>query len=196
MKIIATLNPEGVTDDEASHFDVRTAVRGIVYDEDHVIAVLNVSKQTYHKLPGGGMEEGEDAFTALKRECREELGCAIEICDEVGQIIEYRKKFKLKQISSCYTAKVIGEKGKPNFTQEELDNGFQVQWMPIERALDVLKSDEPLDEEGRMYIVPRDIAFIRVAKVNGSDDLKKVADEIAPSVEEDGVAKVIEKLLN
>lgn len=36
----------------------------------------------------------------------------------------------------------------------------------------------------------------RVAMVNGSEDLKKVADEIAPSAEEDGVAEVLETIFN
>lgn len=160
MNLIKIINPENATQEEISGFKVRTAVRAVVYDKDNNVAVLNVSKQNYHKLPGGGVEEGEDVYTALKRECREELGCNIEIFGEVGQIIEYRKTFRLKQISPCYLAKVIGEKGSPSFTQEEADDGFQIRWLPIKEAILLMNSDRPLNDEGKLYIVPRDKIFL------------------------------------
>lgn len=84
MELIKILNPENASEQEVVKFKVRTAVRAVVYDKDNNIAVLNVSKQYYYKLPGGGVEEGEDIPMALKRECREELGCDIKIHSEVG----------------------------------------------------------------------------------------------------------------
>lgn len=83
MKLIQTLNPEGVTEEEAASYRIRTTVRAIVYDKDGDIAVLNVSKWKYHKLPGGGVNDGEDVNGALKRECREELGCEIDMYNEL-----------------------------------------------------------------------------------------------------------------
>lgn len=164
MKVIKTLNPENAADDEVAKFSVREAVRAVVYDQDDNVAVLNVSKQNYHKLPGGGVEEGEDVDTALKRECQEELGCEIEIVGELGQIIEYRKMFHLKQISPCYLAKVVGKKEKPSFTEEEMKDDFQIKWLAIEKAIKLLDSDRPLNDEGRLYIVSRDRTFLEAAK--------------------------------
>lgn len=163
MKFLTTLNPEDATAEEVARFRIRTAVRAIVYDEDNNIAILHVSKQNYHKLPGGGVEEGEDIYRALKRECQEELGCNIEIVGEIGELVEYRKIFQLKQISPCYLAKVVGEKGEPDFTPEELADRFQIKWVSAEKALAILNSDNPLSDEGRWYIVPRDLAFIKEA---------------------------------
>jgi len=164
MKLIKILNPENASEDEVAKFAVRNAVRAIVYDRDGNIGILNVSRQNYHKLPGGGVEEGEDIYGALRRECKEELGCDIEINGEVGRIIEYRKTLQLKQISPCYVARVIGEKGEPSFTQEETEDGFEIQWVPIEKAVLILASDQPLNDEGRFYIVPRDVAFLEAAR--------------------------------
>lgn len=163
MKFITTLNPENVSEEEVVKFKVREAARVIVYDKDGNVAVLNVTKQNYHKLPGGGVEPGEDFQTALKRECQEELGCNVEIYGEVGQIIEYRKIFHIKQISPCYLARVIGEKGQPSFTKEEAEEGFQTQWLPLEKAIILLSLDRPLNDEGRLYIVPRDKTFLEMA---------------------------------
>ncbi len=164
MKFITILNPENASEEEVAKFEVREAVRAIVYDKDGNVAILNVSKQNYHKLPGGGVEKGEELYGALKRECQEELGCDIEIYGEVGQIIEYRKMFSLKQISPCYFAKVVGEKGKPAFTQEETEDGFQIQWLPLEKAILLLNSDKPKNKEGRLYIVPRDRTFLEITQ--------------------------------
>lgn len=163
MRVVKILNPEKASDDEVARFRVREAVRAVVYDQDGNVAVLNVSQQNYHKLPGGGVEQGEDISSALKRECQEELGCDIEIVGEVGQIVEYRKMFQLKQISSCYLAKVVGVKGNPSFTPEEIGDGFQIKWLPLEKAVMLLDSDQPLNDEGRLYIVPRDRAFLETA---------------------------------
>lgn len=159
MKLLKILNPENASEAEMSKFDVRQAVRGIVYDANGNIAVLHVTRLSYHKLPGGGSENGEDPHATLKRECLEELGCNIEITGEVGQITEYRKMFQIKQLSPCYTAQVVGEKGRPSFTKEEIDNGFKILWVPIEQALHLLRSDHPSHEAG-LYIVPREIVFL------------------------------------
>ena len=78
-------------------------------------------------------------------------------------MVEYRKKFSLKQISYCYLAKVIGAKGNPSFTQEELDDGFEVSWLPLKRAIEVLSSDKPIVYEGG-FIVVRDKAFLEAVK--------------------------------
>ncbi len=165
MQLIKTLNPEDATEQEIASFKTRTAARAVVYDNDGHVAILNVSNKNYHKLPGGGVEDGEDELSALKRECREELGCEIEVFGEVGQIVEYRKIFHLKQISLCYLANVTGQKGSPAFTQDETEDGFQILWLPIQQAMQILADDQPENDEGRLYIVPRDMTFLEAANI-------------------------------
>ena len=75
MKLLKVIQPENLTVEEIKKFRPRTAVRAIVFDKDNKIGLLNVTKHGYYKLPGGGIKEGEDKITALKRECLEEIGC-------------------------------------------------------------------------------------------------------------------------
>ena len=163
MKQIKLINPENVSEEEVKSYRIREAGRAVVIDGENKIALLHVSKENYYKLPGGGVEEGEDKISALHRECREEIGCDVEIINEIGFIIEYRKIFNLKQTSYCYLAKVKGSKGFPDFTDSEKNKGFKVVWLSYEEAVKVLNESNTTSIEGGYYIVPRDLAFLEEA---------------------------------
>lgn len=160
QKQIKFLNPENATEEEVSTWKVREAARGIVIDNEGKVAMLHVSKNNYYKLPGGGIDEGEDKETAFKRECMEEIGCAVDIMGVLGVVEEWRKIFELKQISYCYIGKVVGEKGKPNFTESELLNGFEIVWVEKSEALEKLLNAVASNFEGEEYIKPRDVAIV------------------------------------
>ena len=164
MKTSKVINPGNVSEDEAKKYFVREAVRAVVLDEQYRIAILYVKKFKYYKLPGGGVEKGESRKQALVRECLEEVGSKIEIIDEIGKVFEYRCDCKMKQISYCYLAKIRGAKGKPKFTNEEVEDGFELVWLPIKIALDKVsevKSDLP---EANEFIIPRSTVLLNEAK--------------------------------
>lgn len=163
MKLIKTINPENASETDWKNYSIREASRAVVIDPDGKVALLYVAKGNYYKLPGGGIENSEDKLTALKRECTEEIGCDIAVTDEIGEIVEYRKFCNLIQKSYCYLAELKGSKGKPQFTQDEIEEGFDQWWLPIEEALSLLAKNEATNMEGKLYIVPRDFAFIERA---------------------------------
>ncbi len=164
MKQLVLINPENISDEEAEKYPIREAVRVIVVDNHSMVALLHVKNKQHYKLPGGGIEESESKETALKRECREEIGSEIEIVREIGFIVEYKKILNLKQISYCYLAKLKGEKGVPHYTDKELANGFEQIWLPYNQALELLSNNKAKSVEGRDYIVPRDAIFLKFAK--------------------------------
>lgn len=150
-------------DKDSNGFRERHAARAIVTDKDNRIALLHVDKYSYHKLPGGGVEDNEDIKQALKRELLEEIGCRAEVAAELGKIIEYRDEWDQKQTSYCYLAKQTGEAGQPDFTEKELSEGFAIVWAEnIVDAISLLKQDNP-EEYGGRFIRERDLTFLEAA---------------------------------
>jgi len=144
------------------NLELKETSRAVLFDDKNLVPLLFVSKYNYHKLPGGGIEKGEDSLSAINREAMEELGAKIKITGEVGQIIEYKSKLNLKQISYCYFGKVIS-KGQPSFTEEEINHGFQIVWLPIDEAIAKIMSDQPQEYNGH-FIQQRDLIFLQKAK--------------------------------
>lgn len=167
MKLLKTIREkdiflDGELNNKESGYIIRKAVRAVVFDNDNKIALLKISKHNYFKLPGGGVEKGEDLLSALKRECLEETGCQIIVKDEIGKILEYREYDpggKLQQKSFCYLTSVDGQKGEPSFTEEEIKGGFQLLWVSLKDAINLLKTSKPDVYIGK-FIVARDLVFL------------------------------------
>lgn len=151
---------------DVSGFRERSAARAVLLDSEGRVYLLNVGKHGYHKLPGGGVDEGEEIIQALERELMEEVGCTAEITSELGTITEYRnyEDGGLKQTSYCYLAKQVGDQGDSALEEGELEEGmFEVKAKNIDAAIELLSNDKPDNLEGK-FIQKRDIAFLKAAK--------------------------------
>ncbi|MCR5186871.1 MAG: NUDIX domain-containing protein [Clostridia bacterium] len=117
---------------------IRLGARGIVIREDGKIAIFNKTNKNEFKLPGGGIETGENPEEAFKREVLEETGCTIEIIEELGTTEEYKSKLNFKQISNIFYGKVIEDTQKLNFTNKEKDEGAKLLWVEPQNALELI----------------------------------------------------------
>jgi 8-oxo-dGTP pyrophosphatase MutT (NUDIX family) len=162
MKLLKTIQLDNLSSEEIAGFTVRQAARTVLFDNAGNVGLLYVAKHNYHKLPGGGVEEGESIAETLKRECLEEIGCDLEVQAELGETIEYRTEWSLEQHSFCYLSKVVGDKNEPNFTPKELANGFVVKWVALPEAIRLLENDNTTDYEGK-FIKIRDGVFLQAA---------------------------------
>jgi 8-oxo-dGTP diphosphatase len=162
MEQIKLINVENVSDQEAEKYKARESVRAVVFDNEKKIGVLYSTIKHYYTLPGGGIETGETKEEALKRECKEEIGCNIEIVKELGFTLEYQKQNKLKQNSYCYIAKVVGEKGASSLTDDEIERGFETVWMSLKEAEN--KFQESVGSSDRLHMGPRNLAVVEVVK--------------------------------
>jgi 8-oxo-dGTP diphosphatase len=163
MELLATLHDRdiGSSTPAPASYKERNASRAIVYDAERNIALLHATNKNYHKLPGGGVEEGEDIEAALRREVLEEIGCNIINLKELGIIEEYRNEFALHQTSHCFLADVDGLKGSPNLEQDELADGFETVWLDVPTAIANLESEASLQAYEGKFIRLRDLLFLK-----------------------------------
>jgi 8-oxo-dGTP pyrophosphatase MutT (NUDIX family) len=169
MNLIASFNKENVTEDESKQFRHRRAVRGVVFDLENNVALLQAPNEGYYGLPGGGVDTEEIYEEAIVRECKEEIGCDVEIIKYIGTTLEYRKQNSLLNESWGYIAKTIGEKGAPVFIgdENELEKNSVVIWVSLVEAIRLLESIPAQSGIYNQYCIERDLAFLRA-----SDDKK------------------------
>ncbi len=128
----------------------RVAVRGIIFVEGKLLMIESDSGKL--KLPGGGIDDGENDCQALVREVKEETGydVILNTIEPFGEIEEKRLSIlepKLwHQISRLYFCKVNSTKGQCNYTEKERKSGFRQVWYSMEDAIE--KSRSVLEKEG------------------------------------------------
>ena len=146
----------------------RRAARAILFNAAGQVAVMHFAATGSYKLPGGGIDEGEDTIAALHREIREETGYKITDIKELGEVIEYRYFCGMHQVSYCYTATATQFVGT-QLTQKEQDGGMELQWFDtIPQAIATIESGHQVDEDGspiglKMMIL-RDTAILKTLK--------------------------------
>jgi 8-oxo-dGTP pyrophosphatase MutT (NUDIX family) len=166
MKILAVINFENTPDDKSNGFDVRNAARAVILDKDERIALMYSEKGDFYKLPGGGIEEGEDVVGALRRECLEETGVEIEDLTELGMTKEIRGLFKTVQNSYYYSAKATDNKRAPSLTKEEIEAGFKLLWVTVEDAIKLIRKKEDSCNELGRYVIERETIVLESFKSN------------------------------
>ena len=168
MKLLRTLRDSDIGSNALIpvSYPERSASRGVVIDTQGKVALLNVTKKGYHKLPGGGLELGEDAETAFRREVLEEIGCEVTNIRELGMMEEYRNKIALHHLSYCFTADVEGEKGQPSFVGDEITDGFEPEWCDLKTAIEALESEKDVEDYEGKFIRLRDLTILKEAQKN------------------------------
>ena len=88
MELIKEIYDDGFEQHADQAYRVRKAARAVVINDRDEIALLFVANGNYHKLPGGGIENNETIYDALKREVEEEVGTMIEDIEELEELEE------------------------------------------------------------------------------------------------------------
>lgn len=143
----------------------RIAARAVIIDDNLDIPILSVHNGAYYKIPGGKIEEGEDLTSGLRREIKEEVGCNIEIIGIVGECEFIMPEKNNVNYSICYLAKLAGDRGVPHFEAEEIERGFKLIWMNIDRAIETFEKCLPnVIIPHRRLIHSRDLNFLKQTK--------------------------------
>lgn len=157
------LGLQDAADQPISH--VRHAARAVLFNPAGQVAVMYFTANGSYKLPGGGVDDGEDVVVALHREIREETGYEIADIKELGEVEEYRYFCGMHQFSHCYTATATRFVGT-ELTEKEQAGGMELKWFnTIPEAIAAIESGQQVDEDGsatglKMMIL-RDTTILR-----------------------------------
>lgn len=162
MKLLAEIIKDSKYSEDINYRS-REAARGIVVDDENKIPILFNGMFEYHKLPGGGIDEGETKLEAMYREMKEEAGCEVNVIGEVGKTHEFFSEVDpIEQFSYCFYGKIIS-KGEQSFTEKELREGFELRWYTLDEAIEHLENDKPKNLMGE-NIQKRDLTFLKEYK--------------------------------
>jgi 8-oxo-dGTP diphosphatase len=90
----------------------RVAVSALIFDDEGRVLLAQRRDIDWWNLPNGGMEAGETADEALRREVMEELGVSI----EVGQLVGVYSKPLKQEVVLAFRCHIIN--GSPTPTEE------------------------------------------------------------------------------
>ena len=99
-----------------------------------------------------------DLESGLKREVKEEIGCEIEILNEVGSTNLYFDRWTTRQTDYCYVAKAVNlglDLARTDFEESE---GHKIVWAgDIDKAIELVKKAEPKEDDGKIVRAREDI---------------------------------------
>jgi ADP-ribose pyrophosphatase YjhB (NUDIX family) len=151
----------GFEEQQVSEWAERQAARCILKREDK-IAMLFLEKFGYHKVPGGGIEEGEKVKQALEREVKEEIGSKIHIEKEIARLTSLKTQQGTKQTSIFFLA-TEKESGEPEYTEKEKKEGYKPEWYTLEESIKVLEKEDPSHYIAQ-FINARDLKILKEVK--------------------------------
>ncbi len=138
----------------------RITARAIVKNKDDLYAVMYAEKFGLYSLPGGGVEEGEDILTALRREIMEETGCTCDEVEALGIVAENRAHQNYTAKAYYYTVTTHHSTGKPRLTEAELAENTSLQWHTLGDAIRLIAAPEHTTNQ-RKFLQARDLAALR-----------------------------------
>lgn len=127
---------------ENSIVNERVAVRAVIYQNESVL-MIRTNKGDY-KLPGGGLNQGEDLETALIREVAEETGYVhVTVGKKLGEAVQQQiDSFDLEQFFRMKSVYFMCELQDMEQIDQKLDEyeaelGYSVEFVPLQKAFEV-----------------------------------------------------------
>ena len=124
----------------------RLIARAIIIDDNKVFFEKiyrddMFGQASYIETPGGGVNEGEDLISCVRREVEEECGLKIEVIKYLGLVEDDYNLLLRHNISHYFLCKIIG---KGNFRREAYENDFikDMTFIPLDEVKRILANPE------------------------------------------------------
>lgn len=105
----------------------RMIARAIVVDDNDSFYFVRVNrdddfgKATLIETAGGGVEEGEDLVTAIRRELKEELGVDVEVICKIGVVSDFYNLIRRHNVNNYFLCKTVSF-GEKHLTRDEIED--------------------------------------------------------------------------
>lgn len=158
--LIVELTDKNVLGQEGfSNRPPRKTARAILMNEDGKYAVMYAEKFHLHSLPGGGIEEGEDAVSALVREVLEETGCTCDSIESLGIVSENRYHADFTSLSYYFVVHTRTKTSVQHLTEDEIKNGTSLKWCTFEEMIHLIR-DITHETSQRKFLQARDLSAL------------------------------------
>lgn len=117
---------------------IRTAARALIVRDGQLLTVAMENQYgPFFVLPGGGQQSGETLAATVRRECMEEIGCAVRvgpllyIREYIGRNHQFSEAHRhFHQLESVFLCELEGSCAK-RFGTERDRHQVGIQWLPI-----------------------------------------------------------------
>lgn len=146
----------------------REIARAIVYDKlgnfyfVRAIRDDDFGKATLIETAGGGVEQGEDLITAIKRELREELGVHVDVVCKIGVISDYYNLIHRHNINNYFLCQ-INAFGEKDLTIDEIES-FHLSTLKLTYDEAVSEYENRADTKLGRLIANRELPILKRAK--------------------------------
>lgn len=146
----------------------RKIARAIVYDEMEKFYFVRVVRNddfgnaTLIETAGGGVEQGEDLITAVKRELKEELGVQVDVVCKIGVVSDYYNIIHRHNINNYFLCR-IKSFGEKNLTIDEIER-FHLSTIKLTYDEAVREYENRADSKLGRLIANRELPVLKRAK--------------------------------
>lgn len=150
-------------------WSIRKTVKIVLLNKKKEIALITNSIHKCCLLPGGGIDNGEDLWSAADRECREETRSSIIKGEKIGVIKEYRARDGKMYETFGVVAHTFKKIQKDLRTDDEKNNELIVEWHTINDVNKIFQHQYELLMSGKIefynigFNIARDKLFFDTA---------------------------------
>lgn len=146
----------------------RMIARAIVYDDEGYFYFVRAfrddafGKAKLIETSGGGVEQGEDLYTAIKRELKEELGAEVKVIGKLGIVSDYYNLIHRHNINNYFLCRAVSF-GEKNLTQDEIDS-FHLSTLKMTYEEALAEYEACSDTRIGRLMANRELPVLRLAK--------------------------------